>query len=337
MKKYFFLFSSCVPVKGFSRSIVCNLQVENFEFIPNILFEILTKYRTKSIQQIVEIYGKENENHIVGYFETLENKELGFFSDNIDNFKPVKYDYFDPYIITNAIIDYDNFSEYDISKVILQLNDLFCQHLELRLYSYFDFSTINQFLAETIDSPIRGISLIVKYGLDNSTPQKIKLFLKNNKRIKRIIVHSHPNEKKIYHVAGVDTYITYTNEVLESEQCCGNVSSGYFSPNIQFLTEAKVANSCLSKKISVDKYGKIKNCPSMSFDYGSVDVENIRDCIDKDNFKDMWNVTKDQISICKDCEFRYICHDCRAYRENENDLFSKPLKCNYNPYEAVWE
>jgi len=38
----------------------------------------------------------------------------------------------------------------------------------------------------------------------------------------------------------------------------------------------------------------------------------------------------------KDCEFRYICHDCRAHTQNE-EKYSKPLKCKYNPYEAIWE
>ena len=39
----------------------------------------------------------------------------------------------------------------------------------------------------------------------------------------------------------------------------------------------------------------------------------------------------------KDCKFRYICTDCRAYLANPNDMYSKPLKCNYNPYSATWE
>ncbi|WP_066439517.1 hypothetical protein [Chryseobacterium sp. CCH4-E10] len=48
------------------------------------------------------------------------------------------------------------------------------------------------------------------------------------------------------------------------------------------------------------------------------------------NFKKYRNLTKDQIEVCKDCEFLYICTDCRAYSErshtNEEGLdTSKPL------------
>lgn len=44
----------------------------------------------------------------------------------------------------------------------------------------------------------------------------------------------------------------------------------------------------------------------------------------------------DQIHICKDCEFRHICTDCRAYIEDPDDIYSKPLKCGYNPYTGEW-
>ena len=39
----------------------------------------------------------------------------------------------------------------------------------------------------------------------------------------------------------------------------------------------------------------------------------------------------------KDCEFRYICTDCRVFIQEDANILSKPLKCNYNPYTALWE
>jgi radical SAM protein with 4Fe4S-binding SPASM domain len=50
----------------------------------------------------------------------------------------------------------------------------------------------------------------------------------------------------------------------------------------------------------------------------------------------VWEITKNQIEICKDCELRYICQDCRAYTIDENNKYSKPLKCKYDQYQAVW-
>lgn len=47
-------------------------------------------------------------------------------------------------------------------------------------------------------------------------------------------------------------------------------------------------------------------------------------------------ITKDKVSVCKDCEFRYICTDCRAFVSSPDDPYSKPAKCSYDPYTATW-
>lgn len=40
--------------------------------------------------------------------------------------------------------------------------------------------------------------------------------------------------------------------------------------------------------------------------------------------------------VCKDCEFRSICSDCRIYTENNGNEYSKPINCTYNPYISKW-
>lgn len=74
----------------------------------------------------------------------------------------------------------------------------------------------------------------------------------------------------------------------------------------------------------------------MSQSFGNIKDTTLQEALDHPDFKKYWNVTKDQIEVCKDCEFRYICTDCRAYIENPEDMYSKPLKCGYNPYTAEW-
>jgi radical SAM protein with 4Fe4S-binding SPASM domain len=56
------------------------------------------------------------------------------------------------------------------------------------------------------------------------------------------------------------------------------------------------------------------------------------DVVNRTDFTKFWNISKDQISVCQDCEFRYVCQDCRAFTL-DNNLYSKPAKCTYNPYQ----
>ena len=91
---------------------------------------------------------------------------------------------------------------------------------------------------------------------------------------------------------------------------------------------------------SIDKDGFIRNCPSMPQHFGNIKDTSLENALNHPDFRKYWNVNKDIIEVCKDCEFRHICTDCRAYTERthfEEDIdLSKPLKCGYNPYTNEW-
>ena len=78
----------------------------------------------------------------------------------------------------------------------------------------------------------------------------------------------------------------------------------------------------------------------MAQSFGNIKDTTLEEALNHPDFKKYWNVTKDQIEVCKDCEFRHICTDCRAYTErthfNGDIDLSKPLKCGYNPYTNEW-
>jgi SPASM domain peptide maturase of grasp-with-spasm system len=132
-------------------------------------------------------------------------------------------------------------------------------------------------------------------------------------------------------------YVMLVKRNIVNEKHCGIINKEYFYSNIKLFSESQHHNTCLNKKIAIDKDGNIKNCPSMAESFGNIKDSRLDKAINHPNFKKYWNITKDQVEICKDCEFRHICTDCRAYTENADDQYSKPLKCGYNPYTNVWE
>jgi SPASM domain peptide maturase of grasp-with-spasm system len=131
--------------------------------------------------------------------------------------------------------------------------------------------------------------------------------------------------------------IISTQESINSSASCGVVHPAYFTMNIPHYTESLAHNTCLNRKISIDIEGNIKNCPSMKESFGNIKDTTLEEAINKPGFKKYWNITKDQITKCKDCEFRHVCTDCRAYLENPDDMYSAPLKCGYDPYTCEWE
>ena len=75
----------------------------------------------------------------------------------------------------------------------------------------------------------------------------------------------------------------------------------------------------------------------MKQSFGHILKTNLNDVVNNSKFKKLWTINKDKIDVCQDCEYRYICTDCRAYIKDSNDIYSQPAKCNYNPYIAKWE
>jgi len=72
--------------------------------------------------------------------------------------------------------------------------------------------------------------------------------------------------------------------------------------------------------------------------YGNIFEDDLLKIVSEKEFQKMWGITKDKIDVCKVCEFRDICTDCRAFTESaEDQLLSKPLKCGYDPYKGLWE
>ena len=71
--------------------------------------------------------------------------------------------------------------------------------------------------------------------------------------------------------------------------------------------------------------------------FGNIKDTTLEEAINKPGFKDLWYICKDQIDVCKDCEFRYMCTDCRCFIKDPDNIYSQPAKCPYNPYICLWE
>ena len=331
------LFASCLPVKGATISVICDIQRGGISFIPNSLYEILTKYDGKSIEYIKQVYNNQYDEIIEEYFEMLEKEEYIFFTETPQYFPQLNLNWEEPFEITNAIIDIDAYSiTLSWDSIINDFEQLGCKHIQIRSFSDQSLAFFNEILGKFERKRAISIDLIIKYqhGFDKAL---LLDFCKRYPRIYSIYAHSAPENKTLHISDRVTGNIFFVMDKITSSNHCGMISTDYFTINIKTFTEAQQHNTCLNRKISIDTEGYIRNCPSMKEHYGNIKDTTLQDALAHPDFKKYWFVNKDQISVCKDCEFRYICTDCRAYIENPEDMYSKPLKCGYNPYTCEWE
>ncbi len=334
----FKLFASCIPVKGAIRSLICDLQRNEIKFIPNELFEILVNHSNKTLDEIKRYYGNKFDDTIDEYFEFLIENEYGFWCKNPSLFPSLDLTWESPFEITNSLIDYNENSKYDFSKIFSELESLGCKNIQLRFYSEISIKKLYNILEHTNKSIFSSIELVIKYSTSINI-EKLNELSDRFLRINSIIVHSAP-ESRIVKEYGkdfeVNSNILYVKEIIDSDLHCGIITPKYFSINTNTFFESQKHNTCLNRKISIDINGNIKNCPSMNKSYGNINNTTLREVINKDGFKDFWTICKDKIDVCKDCEFRHVCTDCRAFIKDSNNIYSQPAKCTYNPYIAKW-
>ena len=98
-------------------------------------------------------------------------------------------------------------------------------------------------------------------------------------------------------------------------------------------------NTCWYGKIAIMENGDVLPCEfERNYKYGNVRKETIKQILRKEETTSKWWLCFDKIEICKDCEYRYACHDCRALGISVcGSMTTKNPRCLYNPYEGKWE
>lgn len=330
------LFSNCILVKGAKRSIICDIFRGRYQPIPNALFFILKRFPNHSANEIKNKFGTDKSDIIDEYFNFLVSEEYMFLiaKEEISAFPKLNLTYDSPSIITNCIIDIDQYSTHDFRKISNELSLLRTYHIQLRFLSETLFDKVTKIVYE-MEKGEFNIHLILPYHF-SYTKQTVEK-LSTIGIVSSIKFYNTPAEIIEQYKDLTKFNIEFFETEVLNEKCCGKVGLAYFNVNIELFTESQHYNSCLNRKISIDRFGNIKNCPSMKTSYGNISNSTLQAALNRKQFKKYWDVTKDKIKVCQDCEFRYICTDCRAYTEIPSDIYSKPLKCGYDPYSGKWE
>lgn len=336
-ERYFLVFTNCVVIRGVNRGMILDIHKNFYLTIPDSMCDVIENLKSKqSVEQLYKIFGEENKSVIDEYISFLETNDFGSYinSGEFDSFIEMDFGFEFPSIISNCVIEISKTTKNEMPSILKKLDDLHCKYVQLVAYDYLPIKTLTTILDYTREFDL-SIELVVK----DSKQKNKKIYdycLKYN--VSSLIFHS--SEKNYEIIENEKILVTYLSSKVTSFIYCGSINRFYFNINKNKALESINHNSCLHKKISIDKDGNIKNCPAMPQSFGNIKDTTLEEALNHPDFKKYWNITKDMIQVCKDCEFRHICTDCRAYTERthfEGDIdLSKPLKCGYNPYTNEW-
>ncbi len=329
-EKYFKLFPNCLLVDGYIKSILYDIGKGDYYRIPKSISALIRKGEKFNYQSLKDSLSETNALIIEEWFLKFEELKLGLFCEKGERhlFSKISLDWSLPYKLINSIIYY---KEDSFEKAFNQISSLMCQDLQIRFQSSMSSKSM-RFIGMKIDSSnIKSCEFVVR-KIGHTNLNFLNSFINSNQRFRRFyFLNSLKNE----FIKVGNSIIVFSNQ--KTFEDCTYIHSDYFVVNTLLFTESQNHNTCLNRKLCIDKDGYIRNCPYMEQHYGHISNTNIEDVVNLPEFQKWWHIKKDEIDVCKDCEFRHMCTDCRAFIKDPENIYSQPAKCTYNPYICKWE
>jgi radical SAM protein with 4Fe4S-binding SPASM domain len=107
--------------------------------------------------------------------------------------------------------------------------------------------------------------------------------------------------------------------------------------SVKDFFDKKQYNPCLNGKIAVTAAGDVLPCPVMRDDIlGNIKTTSIQKIFADEAIDTYWNLSKEKIVRCKQCEYRYACSDCRALEKAATGDLHGLKYCAYDPEQGKW-
>jgi len=97
-------------------------------------------------------------------------------------------------------------------------------------------------------------------------------------------------------------------------------------------------NPCWAGKLTITNTGDVIPCIMGRTEVvGNIKLQSLREILESPRLSSLWGLTKDQIDVCRDCEYRYVCGDCRPLAIAKGDLHGSMPRCTYDPAKGQWK
>lgn len=325
--KYLIFFEDCRVVKGYQRSIIYDLtRPSNSNVIPNSLLSVIENLKSHTIDKVLKAHDKEDKEIILEYIDFLVKNEFAIIGDFYMKKHLIEFSLEEskPEIIENTIVCINDSNFANALFFLQKIQEYLCSRVELRI-EHLSLTNFEKLVTSFEDSIFITVLMHSKY-VNNQYNEKIEKSINKEPRIIQHIIYnsltSVINGKSIYTKTNVD----FNND-------CGIIDIKNFSINRDFFISSNCGNSCLNKKLSLNLSGQICSCPSIK---NGQNIDTMDIFIKSKEYSSLATLKKDEIEICSDCEYRYMCLDCRAFTDSSLRKNARPFKCNYNPYIGKW-
>lgn len=232
--------------------------------------------------------------------------------------------------------------------VDLQCNDIFItggdltlqweKTLEILTHAKGKFNNIQininqKSISENIINDIKGLANII---IQTDDPND----LKSNDFTYLLILQAHNrhlfNKLKDYKNVLIDFVISDEDDLSDlpimTKDKIFPVEVNQFFNNLEY-------HPCIGNVVTISNNGDVLICPTMrDKKFGNITNTPLYKIFNTkmEKINKLWKLNLDKIDICKGCEFRYTCTDCRSLEKNLTGQLNGKILCNYNPQKGRW-
>lgn len=112
------------------------------------------------------------------------------------------------------------------------------------------------------------------------------------------------------------------------------------STNLFQFTNNLIYHPCLGNSLTITHNGNLIPCAMLrSYVFGNIKKMRIYDIFQekKEDIDKIWKMNLDELEKCTNCEFRYVCMDCRALEIHQTGKIRGKELCNYEPSTGKWD
>jgi SPASM domain peptide maturase of grasp-with-spasm system len=336
-KTHYILATNCFVVDGAERSLIYDLHRNNYDIITRELSEALKKCHSGSFAGLFEYLPQEDIDFYEPFIASLVEKDylLPVDPEEIEYFKPMSLEWEYPYTLSAVVMEYATDSPYTLKEAFTRINTLNCPAVEIRFTNTHDIDFYRE-LCETFDGMgFRHIDLLVQYA--SGQENDFMFALKNlHPVLFSITQYGSPEETIVRNTASQYLGLKRTTRTYQEIVSNQQVYSKNFYINRNFFTEARFHHPFFNGKITICANGDIKNGTHQPRSFGNIADTDLGTLIKDPAFTELWHVSKDKISICQDCEYRYMCMDSRIPLRQQEGKWIMEDPCNYDPYTCKW-
>jgi SPASM domain peptide maturase of grasp-with-spasm system len=332
MEKVVKMFSTCQIVYGYTRGAVYDLTRNKYYLVPIEFCDFVRRIDGMKLSE----FNKLKEDRQLGeYIDFLKKKEILFFVNETESvcFGEMNFEYDSPSDAHTVVIEMDDTIPFDLPDFLIKTKNTGLENAVFFATQPLPILYIHNILKFFQLTRFQQIEIICRYDTRVEPASYFQLF-HSAPRLRKLSLHSAPNDH-IYHAGGESARLFTFSESL-ARYPDPIVDYGYFKINVPFFTEALLSNPFYNKKIFIDATGRLKNAPYSKESFDLVDEINVEEVIKQDRFRVLWQTRKDNIDVCKDCEFRYMCMDSRIPCVGHEGRLYHETDCNYNPYICKW-